>query len=80
MGLLYISCYIRNMKDFLNDLNIPLETKQDRKNVDLAIRKVIGMTKNDKCNMVWLEVKVWLQDEDMKQKLADDLKLEEISS
>jgi len=67
------------MKDFLNDLEIPLETKQERKNADLAIRKVIGKTKNDKCNMVWLEVKVWLQDEDMKQKLADDLKLEEIS-
>jgi hypothetical protein len=67
------------MKDFLNDLEIPLETKQERKNADLAIRKVIGKTKNDKCNMVWLEVKVWLQDENMKQKLADDLKLEEIS-
>jgi sulfopyruvate decarboxylase TPP-binding subunit len=75
-----MSCYIRHMKDFLNDLEIPLETKQERKNADLAIRKVIGKTKNDKCNMVWLEVKVWLQDEDMKQKLADDLKLEEISS
>ena len=75
-----MSCYIKHMKDFLNDLEIPLETKQERKNADLAIRKVIGKTKNDKCNLVWLEVKVWLQDEDMKQKLADDLKLEEISS
>ncbi len=64
------------MKDFLNDLDIPLETKQDRKNADLAIRKVIGKTKNDKCNVVWLEVKVWLNDEEKKQKLAEYLKLE----
>ena len=49
-----MSCYIKHMKDFLNDLEIPLETKQERKNADLAIRKVIGKTKNDKCNMVWL--------------------------
>ncbi len=72
-----MSCYIRNMKDFLNDLNIPIETKQDRKNADLAIRKVIGKTKNDKCNMVWLEVKNWLNDEEKKQKLAIKLKIDE---
>ena len=80
MGLLYISCYIRNMKDFLNDLNIPLETKQDRKNVDLAIRKVIGMTKNDKCNLVWQEIKNWLNDEEKKQILTNNLKKEELLS
>ncbi|MGO9386916.1 MAG: hypothetical protein ACLPWD_02595 [Methanobacterium sp.] len=72
-----MSCYIRNMEDFLNDLNIPLETKQDRKNADLSIRKVIGKTENDKCNMLWLEVKNWLNDEEKKQKLAKELKIDE---
>ena len=68
------------MKDFLNDLNIPLETKQDRKNVDLAIRKVIGMTKNDKCNLVWKEIKNWLNDEEKKQILINNLNNEELLS
>jgi len=72
-----MSCYIRHLKDFLNDLEIPLETKEERKNADLAIREVLGMSKNDKCNVVWREFKIWLQDEEMKRKLADNLKLKE---
>ncbi len=68
------------MKGFLNDLNIPLETKQDRKNVDLAIRRVIGMNKDDKCNLVWNEVKNWLNDEEKKQILINNLNNEELIS
>ncbi len=68
---------MRHMKDFLADSGIPVETKEQRKHADLAIRNAIGMNKNDKCNVVWREVKVWLQDEEKKQKLADNIKLEE---
>ena len=55
-----MSCYIKHMKDFLNDLEIPLETKQERKNADLAIRKVIGKTKNDKCTWYGWKLKTGL--------------------
>ena len=47
-----MSCYIRHMKDFLSDIDIEPETKDERKEVDLRIRKAIGKKESDKCNDV----------------------------
>ncbi len=69
-----MSCYIRYMKGFLNDLDIQPETKEDRKEIDLTIREIIGKRSGDKCNEVWKEVKVWLQDEDKVEEFKDKLK------
>lgn len=71
---MYLSCYIRHMKDFLSDIEIEPETKEERKEVDLMVRKAIGKKDSDKCNDVWKEVKIWLNNEDMKLKLANTLK------
>ena len=64
-----MSCYIRHMKDFLSDLDIEPETKE----VDLAIRKAIGKKSTDKCNEVWKEVKIWLDNDEKKQEFISNL-------
>ena len=69
----YMSCYIRHIKDFLLDLDIDPQTKEERKEVDLAIRNIIGKKSADKCNDVWKEVKIWLNDNEKKHEL--ELKL-----
>lgn len=74
-----MSCYIRYMKQFLNEIDINPETKEDRKEIDENIRGIIGKNSSDKCNEVWCnevwrEVKVWLQDPDKKQELEEKLK------
>ena len=62
------------MKNFLSDLDIKPETKEERKDIDLVIRKVIGKKSIDKCNEVWKEVKIWFDDEEKKQKLSSELR------
>jgi len=69
-----VSCYIRHMKGFLTDIDIEPETKEERKEVDLMIREAIGKKDSDKCNDVWREVKIWLNDEDKKLELESTLK------
>ena len=64
-----MSCYIRHMKDFLSDLDIEPETKE----VDLAIRKAIGKKSTDKCNEVWKEVKIWLDNDEKKLEFISNL-------
>jgi hypothetical protein len=68
-----MSCYIRHMKDFLLDLDIDPQTKEERKEVDLAIRNIIGKKSTDKCNDVWKEVKIWLNDNEKKHELELNL-------
>ncbi|WP_321421680.1 hypothetical protein [uncultured Methanobacterium sp.] len=69
-----MSCYLRYMKDVLTEADLHPEDKKDRKEVDLSIRKIIGMKAEDKCNLVWKEVKIWLQDENKKKILIEKLK------
>ena len=69
-----MSCYIRHMNDFLEDIDITPKTKEERKEVDLAIREAIGKDSLDQCNVVWKEVKIWLNNEDKKTELATALK------
>lgn len=70
-----MSCYLRHMKEVLEAADLHPEDKKERKDVDLAIRGVVGMNSEDQCNMVWKEVKVWLQDEDKKKQLTAELKV-----
>ncbi|EKQ52322.1 MAG: hypothetical protein B655_1904 [Methanobacterium sp. Maddingley MBC34] len=69
-----MSCYLRHMKDVLNKADLHPEDRKERKKVDYAIRKVVGMKPEDKCNLVWKEVKIWLNDEDKKKQLTVELK------
>lgn len=69
-----MSCYLRHMKEVLEEANLHPQDRNERKEVDLAIRKVVGKTEKDKCNEVWKEVKVWLQDEEKKELLVEKLK------
>jgi hypothetical protein len=71
-----MSCYLRHMKDILEEADLHPQDREDRKEVDLAIRKVIGKDQKDKCNLVWKEVKIWLQDEEKKEKLVGELSKE----
>lgn len=69
-----MSCYLRHMKEVLEKADLHPADRKERKEVDLAIRKVVGMKPKDQCNVVWKEVKVWLQDEDKKKELTNGLK------
>ena len=69
-----MSCYLRHMKDVLNEADLHLESRKERKEVDLAIRNVVGMKPEDKCNVVWKEVKLWIHDENKKKQLTAELK------
>lgn len=69
-----MSCYLRHMKDVLDEANLHPEGRNERKKIDLTIRRVVGMKADDKCNIVWKEVKLWLQDEDKKEELTSVLK------
>lgn len=68
-----MSCYIRHMKNILEDTNLRLETREDRKKIDLHIRKIIGRKPEDKCNEVWRDVKTWLNDEKKEKILKESL-------
>jgi len=62
------------MKSFLTETGLETETKEERKEIDLAIRKVVGKKSSDKCNVVWKEVKNWLENDEKKSKLEYELK------
>jgi hypothetical protein len=69
-----MSCYIRHMNDFLSDLGLKPENKEERKEIDLAVREAIGKKNTDKCNEVWKEVKIWMNDDKKRSKLTASLK------
>ena len=71
---IFVSCYIRHMNDFLGEIGIVPQTKEERKEIDLAIREAIGKDSLDQCNVVWKEVKIWLNNEHKKTELATALK------
>lgn len=69
-----MSCYLRHMKDVLEEADLHPQDRKERKEVDLAIRQVVGKDQKDKCNVVWKEVKLWLADEKQKALLVEKLK------
>lgn len=62
------------MKEILEDADLHPENCAERKKVDLILRKVVGMESEDKCNLVWKKVKLWMHDEDKKKELTEKLK------
>ena len=69
-----MSCYLRHMKKVLNEAGIDPKDKNERKEVDMLIRSVVGKTSDDQCNIVWREVKEWINDEEKEKKLVEELK------
>ncbi|TEB14906.1 hypothetical protein Psfp_02585 [Pelotomaculum sp. FP] len=69
-----MSCYLRHLKPVLGELGIEPKTKEERKQIDLAIRSIVGKSNTDRCGEVWQEVKVRLQDDVKKRSLLDALK------
>ncbi|TEB07233.1 hypothetical protein Psch_00780 [Pelotomaculum schinkii] len=69
-----MSCYLRHLKPVLGELGIEPKTKEERKQIDLAIRSIVGKSNTDRCGEVWQEVKVRLQDDMKKRSLLDALK------
>lgn len=69
-----MSCYLRHMKKVLNEAGIDPKDKNERKEVDMLIRSVVGKTSGDQCNIVWREVKEWINDEEKEKKLVEELK------
>jgi hypothetical protein len=53
-----MSCYLRHLGDVIDEAGIEL-TKENRKSVDHAIRRVVGKA-DCNCPEVWKEVKSWL--------------------
>ncbi len=51
-----MSCYLRYMKDILEDAGIELEGKEDRKKVDKAIHELVGVEYKN-CSKTWKLVK-----------------------
>jgi len=62
------------MKNNLKEINVESYTKEERKYIDLMIREIIGKNKEDKCNEVWKEIKIWLNEPEKKQELTQKLK------
>jgi hypothetical protein len=69
-----MSCYLRHMKKVLDEAGISPKDKKERKDVDLAIRGVIGKQSGEKCNIVWKEVKNWINDPEKEKELVEGLK------
>jgi hypothetical protein len=69
-----MSCYLRHLKPVLGEMGIEPKTKEERKQIDLAIRSIVGKSNIDHCGEVWHEVKIWLQDDQKKRSLLDALK------
>jgi len=62
------------MKKVLEEAEIEPKDKNERKEVDLALRSVIGKSSEDRCNIVWKEVKEWINDSEKEKMLVDGLK------
>ncbi|HNR26144.1 MAG TPA: hypothetical protein PKI66_05480 [Methanobacteriaceae archaeon] len=69
-----MSCYLRYMKDVLEEADLHPQDRKERKEVDLAIRRIVGKSEKDQCNMVWKEVKLWLAADQKKALLVENLK------
>lgn len=67
-----MSCYLRHLGPVLTRAGIELKDKNTRKTVDLSIREIVGVT-GGRCPEVWKEVKRWLKDPLLEQKLIDEL-------
>ncbi|MCK9152354.1 hypothetical protein [Methanobacterium alcaliphilum] len=71
-----MSCYLRHMKNVMKEAGLDPQDKYERKEVDLAIRRVVGEKEDQKCNLVWKKVKIWLHDVEKYTELVDGLKEE----
>ena len=67
-----MSCYFRHLKDVLAEANIEV-TPQNRKQIDQAFHKIVGM-EDKECPATWKKLKQeWLTDENKRKELAQML-------
>ncbi len=70
-----MSCYIRHMKEFLHEIGVEPETKEERKEIDLAIRDIIGKNGDDKVIMKYgKKLKYGFSDDKKRMLLESTLK------
>jgi hypothetical protein len=62
------------MKEVISDAGLDPQDRKDRKEIDLAIRSIVGQDPKEKCNIVWKEVKIWLQDDSKRAQLVQGLR------
>jgi hypothetical protein len=68
-----MSCYFRHLKEVFESASIEVTT-QNRKSLDAAFHRVVGVEYKD-CPATWKQLKQdWLTDPDKKQELARKLK------
>ncbi|MDA8335115.1 MAG: hypothetical protein M0Z41_09025 [Peptococcaceae bacterium] len=68
-----MSCYLRNLKGVLAKADLTPATKQERKEIDLAIRALV-VSEGEKCPRVWQRVKVFLAEPGGEDRLVAVLK------
>ena len=61
-----MSCYIRHLKELLNESGIEITT-ENRKQIDRAIHEIVGTTYKD-CPGTWKEVKKKLASSEAEKK------------
>jgi hypothetical protein len=66
-----MSCYVHNLVDLLTDLGHE-DTKQNRKRLDLAIRRALG-AEDLHCPEVWKRVKEKRETSEFRQAVAEAL-------
>jgi molecular chaperone GrpE (heat shock protein) len=68
-----VSCYLRHMKDVLDEAGIEV-TPANRKQVDQAVHKAVGVTYKD-CPTTWQRVKQDIRgDESKRRALIEQIK------
>lgn len=68
-----MSCYLRHMKDLIEEACVELKDKEDRKAVDKAIHSLVEVEYKD-CSSTWKEVKKLKEDETFRKKLIEVIK------
>lgn len=68
-----MSCYLRHMKDLIEEAGVELKDKKDRMAVDKAIHSLVNVEYKD-CSTTWKEIKKLKEDENFRKKLIEVIK------
>lgn len=68
-----MSCYLRHMKDIIEEAGVNLNDKEDRKTIDKVIHDFVEIEYKN-CSSTWAEIKEIRQDATLRKKLIDAIK------
>lgn len=69
-----MTCYLRHLKDVLDQAGVSPGDKTERRQVDQAIRDIVGIQQTGiKCPEIWKQVKAYLQEPQGQQELIRGL-------